>query len=63
MEGRFIKIYSQGKMRKIEIWEDRATGVQYLYVKEGYGIAITPLLDKKDSLENPVPVGGLPRRN
>lgn len=52
MQERFIKIYSQGRMRKIEIWEDRATGVQYLYVKEGYGIAITPLLDKKERMES-----------
>ena len=51
MEERFIKIYSQGKMRKIEIWEDRVTGVQYLYVKDGYGVGITPLLDKKDRPE------------
>lgn len=25
-----MKIYSQGRMRKIEIWEDRVTEVQYL---------------------------------
>lgn len=43
---RFEKIYSQGIGGGIEIWMDRATGVQYLYIGGGYGGGLTPLLDQ-----------------
>lgn len=43
---RFIKIYKQGTLSVIEIWVDKATGVNYLYRKDGYSGGLTPLLDK-----------------
>ena len=43
-EKRFIKTYSQG-MGAIEIWVDKETGVNYLYVNGGYGGGLSVLLD------------------
>lgn len=43
-EKRFEKIYSQGAMSGVEIWQDKFTGVQYLYVWGGSGGGTTPLL-------------------
>lgn len=46
-EKRFIKIYKQNGFADVaQIWVDRETGVNYLYMKEGYGAGLTPLLDK-----------------
>ncbi|MDD4797578.1 MAG: DUF6440 family protein [Eubacteriales bacterium] len=42
---RFIRTYSQGVLSTIEIWVDRKTGVNYLYVKQGYSGGLSPLLD------------------
>ncbi len=47
METRFVKIYSQGFVSKAEIWEDRKTGIQYLFIKDGTSGGLTPLLDAK----------------
>lgn len=43
-EKRFIKTYSQG-MGTTEIWVDKSTGVNYLYVNGGYGGGLSVLLD------------------
>ena len=43
----FSMIYSQNKglgTDSIQIWVDRATGVQYLFRRDGYGGGICPLL-------------------
>lgn len=45
-DERFIKIYKQGTVSVIEIWVDKATGVNYLYRRDGYSGGLTPLLDK-----------------
>ncbi|WP_329886152.1 DUF6440 family protein [Pseudoramibacter sp. HA2172] len=42
---RFERVYQQGKLTAAEIWVDRETGVNYLYIGEGYGGGLTPLLD------------------
>lgn len=41
---RFLKKYTQGTMRVIEIWVDRETGVQYLFQAYSYAGGLTPLL-------------------
>ncbi|MBE5768227.1 MAG: xylan 1,4-beta-xylosidase [Clostridiales bacterium] len=43
-EKRFLKVYSQS-MGTLEIWVDKATGVNYLWRSAGYGGGLTPLLD------------------
>ncbi len=44
-EDRFIKTYSQGFWgRTIEIWVDKATGVNYICTQAGYAGGMTPLL-------------------
>ena len=43
-EKRFEKLYSQGAMSGVEIWQDKFTGVQYLYFWGGSGGGATPLL-------------------
>ncbi|HNX61108.1 MAG TPA: DUF6440 family protein [Candidatus Limiplasma sp.] len=44
-EKRFEKIYSQGTMNLMEIWVDKATGVNYLYHGNGYGGGLTVMLN------------------
>ena len=45
---RFQVIYEQsGFLREYDILEDTQTGMRYLFVKDGYGAGITPLLDEK----------------
>lgn len=49
---RFIKTYRQGSFTNdVEIWVDRVTGVNYLWITEGYSGGLTPLLDQNG---NPV---------
>lgn len=43
---RFKKIYTQGAVSIAEIWVDTATGVNYMYVTEGYSGGLTVLVDK-----------------
>lgn len=43
---RFKKIYAQGAVTVAEIWVDRETGVNYLFVSEGSGGGLTILVDK-----------------
>ena len=47
ISDKFYKAYSQGKLNGIEIWVDKETGVNYLYVCHGYGGGLTPLLDSE----------------
>lgn len=42
---RFICIYSQNNGKGAEIWVDTQTGVNYLYIREGFSGGLTPLLD------------------
>ncbi len=42
---RFVKVFSQGKIDGMEIWQDTETGVQYLFHFSGYAGGMTPLLD------------------
>lgn len=43
---RFQKVYRQGTVNVVEIWVDTATGVNYVFHKDGYASGLTPLLDK-----------------
>ena len=45
-DQRFIKIYSQGFGGTQQIWVDKKTGVNYLFVQNGYAGGLTPLLDR-----------------
>ena len=45
-EKRFIKTRSQG-MDSIQVWVDKETGVNYLFVSSGYSGGLTPLLDRE----------------
>lgn len=42
--NRFEKVYSQG-MGSMEIWVDKATGVNYVYRQSGYSGGLTVLVD------------------
>ena len=46
-DNRFIKTYSQGNAfgTHQQIWVDKQTGVNYLFVQMGYAGGLTPLLD------------------
>lgn len=46
-EKRFEKIYSQGAMNIMEIWVDRATGVNYIFHSSGSAGGLCPLLDRE----------------
>lgn len=43
---RFEKTYEQGISSAVQIWVDRETGVNYLYVSSGYSGGLTPLLGR-----------------
>ena len=47
-DKRFVKTYTQGGFAEnlMQIWVDKQTGVNYLWVNTGYGGGLTPLLDK-----------------
>jgi len=49
-DNRFLVLLKEGSSLKDEgirqILIDKETGVNYLMVKSGYGLGITPLLDK-----------------
>ncbi len=45
-DERFEVIYEQGKLAIFKIIRDKETGVNYLYHAAGYGLSLTPLLDK-----------------
>ena len=46
-DERFIKILDEGSTwtTNREIWVDKKTGVNYLWIDSGYGGGLTPLLD------------------
>lgn len=44
---RFEVVYSQGTLNVMEIWIDKATGVNYLYHQSGNAGGLTPLLDRE----------------
>lgn len=48
-EKRFIKVEKYGSEWNtyFEVFVDRETGVNYLFVKSGYGAGLTPLLDEE----------------
>ena len=48
-EKRFEKIYGQGTVSGADIWLDRFTGVQYLYLWSGSGGGVTPFLGRTES--------------
>lgn len=43
---RFEKIYSQGRLTRIEIWVDKQTGVNYVFHQSGNAGGMTALLDR-----------------
>ena len=43
---RFTRVFSQGTVVSNEIWVDKETGVNYLFIQSGYAGGLTPLLDK-----------------
>ncbi len=47
MDKRFEKVYEQGMLENVEIWVDKETGVNYLFIQQGYSGGLTPLLDKE----------------
>lgn len=46
IDDRFEVTYEQGKLTVYKIIRDRETGVNYFCHAAGYGMAVTPLLDK-----------------
>ncbi len=55
-DKRFEKVYTQGTLSTLEIWVDRETGVNYLYLSSGYGAGLTPLLDREGKpVVSPIP--------
>ncbi len=46
-EKRFEKVYKQGKLTNVEIWVDKETGVNYVFMHDGYAGGLTVLLDSE----------------
>ena len=46
MSKRFEKIETEGMLSTTSIYVDTETGINYLFVKEGYAGGLTPLLDR-----------------
>lgn len=46
---RFEIQYKQGSefTTAVQVWVDRETGVNYIFMKSGYGAGLTPLLDRE----------------
>ena len=45
-EIRFEQVYTQGVLQTVQIWVDRETGVNYLFVSSGESGGLTPLLGR-----------------
>ena len=47
-EERFVKVHSEGSSFGTvrTLYVDRETGVTYLFVKDGYGAGITPVITR-----------------
>ena len=55
-EERFTKVYSENMGTEI-IYVDRLTGVNYLFIQNGYAGGLTPLLDRNGNpIVSPLPV-------
>ena len=57
---RFVKAYTQTSFASgtVEVWIDRITGVNYMYIAYGYGGGLTPLLDAEGKpIVTPLPKG------
>lgn len=55
-EERFIKVYSENMGTEI-IYVDRLTGVNYLFIQNGYAGGLTPLLDRNGNpIVSPLPL-------
>jgi len=46
-DQRFINTYKQGALANTKIIVDKETGVNYLFIVEGYAGGLTVLLDKE----------------
>lgn len=46
-DKKFIKTYTQGTLNGVEIWVDKTTGVNYVFVFNGYAGGLTVLLDSE----------------
>lgn len=54
-EKRFEQVFSQD-MGTLKVWVDKQTGVNYLYIQNGYGGGLTPLLNRDGTpMVTPVP--------
>ena len=54
-EKRFLKTYSQD-MGGVQIWVDKQTGINYVFVASGYAGGLTPLLNRDGTpVVTPVP--------
>ena len=45
-EKRFEKVYSQGTLTTAEVYVDKETGVNYLFMTSGYAGGLAPLLGR-----------------
>ena len=45
-EKRFEQTYTQGVLSTVQIWVDKETGVNYLYMTNGETGGLTPLLGR-----------------
>lgn len=45
-EKRFEQVYTQGVLSTVQIWVDKETGVNYLYMTNGETGGLTPLLGR-----------------
>lgn len=46
-QGRFICTSKQSNVQVVEVWVDTQTGVNYLFIREGFSGGLTPLLDSE----------------
>ncbi|MCD7856756.1 MAG: DUF6440 family protein [Clostridiales bacterium] len=48
-EKRFERVYKEGSdlSTEVNVLVDKSTRIQYLLVKSGYGMGVTPLLDSE----------------
>ncbi|MBR3979185.1 MAG: xylan 1,4-beta-xylosidase [Oscillospiraceae bacterium] len=54
-EKRFLKTYSQD-LGSTQIWVDKQTGINYLFIQSGYAGGLTPLLNRDGTpVVTPVP--------
>lgn len=47
---RFVRIFKQQHAQVIEVWVDTETGVNYVFLREGFSGGLTPLLDPEGKL-------------